>query len=41
MGDLFKVKNPLKWAIKQFFRCSKIVGEEGKQEILQEMFQKF
>ena len=24
-----------------FFRCSKILGEAGKQEILQQMFQKF
>ena len=25
----------------QFFRCSKILGEVGKQEILQQMLQKF
>ena len=24
-----------------FFRCSKILGETGKQEILQQMFRKF
>ena len=30
-----------KWAIIPFSRCSKILGEAGKQEILQEMFRKF
>ena len=25
----------------EFFRCSKILGEAGKQEILQQIFQKF
>ena len=28
-------------AIIPFFRCSKILGEAGKQEILQQMFRKF
>ena len=26
---------------KPFFRCSKILGETGKQEVLQQMFRKF
>ena len=34
LGVLFRVKNLLKWAIIPFFRCSKILGEAGKQEIL-------
>ena len=36
-GDLLRVKNPLKWAIIPFFRCSKILGEAGKEEILQQI----
>ena len=31
----------LKWVIIPFCRCSKILGEAGKQEILQQMFRKF
>ena len=34
LGDLFRVKIRLKWAIIPFFRCSRILGEVGKQEIL-------
>ena len=41
LGDLFRVKIRLKWAIKPFFRCSKILGQAGKQGILQQMFRKF
>ena len=41
LDDLFTVKIGLKWAIIPFFRCSKILGEAGKQEILQQMFRKF
>ena len=37
----FQDKNPLKWAIIPFFRCSKILGEARKQEILQQMFRNF
>ena len=33
LGDLFRVKIREKWAIIPFFRCSKILGEAGKQEI--------
>ena len=33
LGDLFRVKNLLKMAIIPFFRCSKTLGESGKQEI--------
>ena len=33
LGDLFRVKIRWKWAIIPFFRCSKILGEAGKQEI--------
>ena len=40
LGDLFRVKISLKWAIIPFFRCSKMPGEAGKQEISQQMFQK-
>ena len=36
LGDIFRVKIRLKWAIIPFFRCSKILGEAGKQEILQQ-----
>ena len=32
---------PEKWVIIPFFRCSKILGQAGKQEILQQIFQKF
>ena len=32
LGDLFRVKIRLKWAIIPFFRCSKILGQAGKQE---------
>ena len=40
---LFKGKNPLKMGnyTRQFFRCLKIIGEAGKQEILLQMFRKF
>ena len=31
LGDLFRVKIRLKWAIIPFFRCSKILGEAGRQ----------
>ena len=41
LGDLFRVKIRLKWAIIPFFRYSKILGETGNQEILQQMFRKF
>ena len=34
----FLGKNPLKM---EYFRSSKILGEAGKQEILQQMFRKF
>ena len=37
----FRVKLRQKWAITPFFRCSKILGEAVKQEILQKMFRKF
>ena len=37
----FSVKIRQKWAIIAFFRSSKILGETGKQEILQQMFRKF
>ena len=30
----------LKWVITPFCRCSKILGEAGNQEILQQMFRK-
>ena len=37
------VEAEIRWkrAILPSFRCSKILGEEGKQEIVQQMFQKF
>ena len=42
LGDLFRVKiRKKKWAIIPFFRSSKILGEAGKQEILQQMIPKF
>ena len=41
LGDLLRVKIRWKWAILPFIRCSKILGEAGKQEILQQMFRKF
>ena len=41
LGELFGVKIRSKWAIIPCFRCSKILGEAGKQEILQKMFRKF
>ena len=41
LGDIFRVKIREKWAIMQFSRCSKILGEAGKKEILQQMFRKF
>ena len=41
LGDLFRVKIRLKWAIIPFFRCSKILGQAGKQEILQQTIRKF
>ena len=31
LGDLFRVKIRLKWAIIPFFRCPKILGEAGKK----------
>ena len=37
----FRVNIRLKWVIIPFCRCSKILGETGKQEILQQMFRKF
>ena len=37
----FRVKIPWKWVNIPFFRCSKILGEAGKQEILQHMPRKF
>ena len=40
LGDLFKEKS-VKRGIIPFFRCSKILGEAGKQEILQQTFRKF
>ena len=39
LGELFRVK--IRKAITPLFRCSKILGEVGKQEILQKMFRKF
>ena len=41
LGDLFRVKISKKWTIIPFFRCSKILGEAGKQEILQQMVREF
>ena len=41
LGDLFRVKIRLQWAVIPFFRYSKILGETGKLEILQQMFRKF
>ena len=41
LGYLFRIKIRQKWAIIPFFRCSKILGEAGEQEILQQMFRKF
>ena len=41
VGDLFRVKISLKWAIIPFFRYSKILGEAEKQVILEKMFRKF
>ena len=42
LGDLFREKNPLKMGrYTIFFRRSKILGEAGKQELLQQMFRKF
>ena len=37
----FRVKIRWKWVIIPFCRCSKILGEAGKQEILQQMLRKF
>ena len=37
----FKVKIRQKWVIIPFCRCSKTLGEAGKQEILQQMLRKF
>ena len=37
LGDLLRVKIRQKWAIIPFFRSSKILGEAGKQEILQQL----
>ena len=37
----FRVNIRLKWVIIPFCRCSKILREAGKQEILQQMFRKF
>ena len=36
-----RVNIRLKWVIIPFCRCSKILGEAGKHEILQQMFRKF
>ena len=33
LGDLFRVKIRSKWAIIPFFRCSKILGDAGRQDI--------
>ena len=33
LGDLFRVKIRLKWAIIPFFKCSKILGEIPKIEV--------
>ena len=41
LGDLFRVKNPLKMDNYTIFGGSKILGEAGKQEIKQQMFRKF
>ena len=42
LGDLFRVKiRKKKWVIIPFFRSSKILGEAGKQGILQQMIPKF
>ena len=41
VGDYFRVKIRQKWVVIPFFRCSKILGEADKQEILQKMFRKF
>ena len=40
LGDLLRVQIRYKLAIIPFFRCSKILGEAGKQEILQQMLRK-
>ena len=37
LGDIFRVKICEKWGIISLFRCSKILGEAGKQEILQQI----
>ena len=37
----FLGKNPLKMGDYTIFRCSKILREAGKREILQQMFRKF
>ena len=39
IGDLFRVK--IRLSHYTIFRCLKILGEAGKQEILQRMFRKF
>ena len=41
LGDPFRVKIRLKLEIIPFFIFSKILGEAGKQEILQQMLRKF
>ena len=41
LGDLFRAKIRRKWAIIPLFGCSKILGEAGKQKILQQIFRKF
>ena len=41
LGGFFRVNIRLKLVIIPFCRCSKILGEAGKQEILQQMFRKF
>ena len=33
LGDLFRVKSVKNGQLYRFFRCSKILGEAGKQEI--------
>ena len=40
MSDVFRVKIRLKMGNYTFSRCSKTLGEAGKQEILQQMFRK-
>ena len=41
LSDLLRVKIRYKWEIIPFFKCSKILGEVDKQEILHQMFREF